>query len=121
MRYELFRCARSNAVYRTNDGLLKPLNVHRPRLPNDRGGWPVAALVTPPFAKSDQEISSLFCIPCEKTVQAEIQDSRNQGTPKRARVPRSLEFIIQVAFDDQNLISVGLAYPERLVEKSPTK
>ena len=81
----------------------------------------MAAPVTPAFPESDQEIGGLSCVPCEKTMQAEIQDRRNKGTPKRARVPGSLEFIVQAALYDQNLISVGLAYSKRLVKESPTK
>ena len=76
----------------------------------------MATFVSSTFPKSDQELSGLFCIMCEKTVHIKIQDRRNQRAPKSTRVPGSLEFIVQAAFDDQNLISVGLTYSVGLVE-----
>src|SRR5256885_9497657 len=82
MGQQLFGSARSDARHRPNNGFLKAFDVLRPWLTNDKGRWPMAAFVATSLTESDQELCGLFCIMREKTVHVEIQDGRNQRTPR---------------------------------------
>src|SRR5207249_11323983 len=100
MGQQLFGSARPDARHRPNNGFLKAFDVLRPWLTNDKGRWPMAAFVATSLTESDQELCGLFCIMRAKTVHVEIQDGRNQRTPKKTRVSSSLELIFQVTLDD---------------------